>query len=34
MIILPETKVAGANRVAHKLRQSYVQWRQPRVIGG
>jgi diguanylate cyclase (GGDEF)-like protein len=25
MIILPETKVAGANRVAHKLRQSYVQ---------
>jgi two-component system, cell cycle response regulator len=25
MIVLPETKVAGANRVAHKLRQTYVQ---------
>ena len=25
MIVLPETKVAGANRVAHKLRQCYVQ---------
>jgi two-component system cell cycle response regulator len=25
MIVLPETKVAGANRVANKLRQSYVQ---------
>jgi two-component system cell cycle response regulator len=25
MIVLPETEVTGANRVAHKLRQSYVQ---------
>jgi diguanylate cyclase (GGDEF)-like protein len=25
MIVLPETPVQGANRVAHKLRQAYVQ---------
>jgi two-component system cell cycle response regulator len=25
MIVLPETRVNGANRVAHKLRQTYVQ---------
>jgi two-component system, cell cycle response regulator len=25
MVVLPETRAVGANRVAHKLRQSYVQ---------
>jgi len=25
MVVLPETRVPGANRVAHKLRQAYVQ---------